>query len=517
MAPFPFLGDEREEKRAAGAKGAAIVGHAWYKYRNRSARSRDGPQAYLRTLLTPMMPVRNPEMIKIQADLLCRAASEDDLALAELLVGRGVLAAAVGSNGSTALHAAAENSHSRMVRFLMGCGVSREVRDEAGRTPLMVMAKQCGKVLSPDQLTILQLLLPHDADPSVKDLEQRDALWYAVNAKSAGLVKALLQSGASTNEADREGITPLHLAVRQHRKFLTKLLLVHHAKTDIADAAGNFPLHDAARDNSIELVEELLSAGASVDIALPNCSTALHFSVKAGNRVLMILLLRAGASANKPGTNGETAVHLASKPSRATLLEVLIATGGDIEVRDLLGRTPLLIAAAMGSERSIELLHRAGANLGTVDIESRCAVRVAAEADWPEGIRLLGALGLSLGRFDGIAWTPLHWAAYHGKLNVVNALLQEGCPLNTADLWDETPIQLAMRQGHHLVVARLVEHGVESPVDMQTTQNHHKSIWRAGAGRQSVRIRCDRQRHRRIFHAEVDLDELIHNLLSRAS
>ena len=46
----PPIGDEREEKRAAGAKGAAIARHGRYNYRNDSPGSRDSPQEYLRTL-----------------------------------------------------------------------------------------------------------------------------------------------------------------------------------------------------------------------------------------------------------------------------------------------------------------------------------------------------------------------------------------------------------------------------------------------------------------------------------
>src|SRR5665213_195087 len=41
---------DREEKRAAGSQGTAIVRHVRYNYRNGSTGSRDGPQEYLRTL-----------------------------------------------------------------------------------------------------------------------------------------------------------------------------------------------------------------------------------------------------------------------------------------------------------------------------------------------------------------------------------------------------------------------------------------------------------------------------------
>ncbi|KAL3140196.1 hypothetical protein ABBQ38_004472 [Trebouxia sp. C0009 RCD-2024] len=65
------------------------------------------------------------------------------------------------------------------------------------------------------------------------------------------------------------------------------------------------------------------------------------------------------------------------------------------------------------------------------------------------------------------AWTPLHYAACNGHLQITEALLQNGADSNATEKTGRTPLHLAARNGHTQVVACLVKAQavVDSPDD----------------------------------------------------
>ncbi|KAI8369058.1 hypothetical protein BD560DRAFT_397885 [Blakeslea trispora] len=58
--------------------------------------------------------------------------------------------------------------------------------------------------------------------------------------------------------------------------------------------------------------------------------------------------------------------------------------------------------------------------------------------------------------------TPLHYAAEHGYLEIVNWLLSEKHPYNLTDKEEVTAAELALKNGHKQVYDRLVDEGVRS-------------------------------------------------------
>ena len=53
--------------------------------------------------------------------------------------------------------------------------------------------------------------------------------------------------------------------------------------------------------------------------------------------------------------------------------------------------------------------------------------------------------------------TPLHIAAKHGHLDIVKLLLQNGAKVNARDETLQSPLFLAARYNHHLVVEELIK------------------------------------------------------------
>jgi hypothetical protein len=74
--------------------------------------------------------------------------------------------------------------------------------------------------------------------------------------------------------------------------------------------------------------------------------------------------------------------------------------------------------------------------------------------------RLLSIRNINLNVKDvGDGWTPLHWAAYNGHIEISRLLLQNGAEVNARSSNGYTPLHWAARNGHVDILHLLVENG----------------------------------------------------------
>ncbi|QOJ78899.1 ankyrin repeat domain-containing protein [Infirmifilum lucidum] len=95
---------------------------------------------------------------------------------------------------------------------------------------------------------------------------------------------------------------------------------------------------------------------------------------------------------------------------------------------------------------------------GPVDRE---LLEAAARGDYGKVKELLDR-GADVNTRDKYGWTPLHYAADGGHLEVARLLLDRGADVNTRDNDGRTPLDLARAMGHKEVVELLEsvgEHG----------------------------------------------------------
>jgi hypothetical protein len=74
---------------------------------------------------------------------------------------------------------------------------------------------------------------------------------------------------------------------------------------------------------------------------------------------------------------------------------------------------------------------------------------------------LVGA-GADIHARDWEGYTPLTWAAQHGRTDVVNYLLSRFAQPNAVDRWGYTPLMWAVQQGHTTVAAMLLAKGANA-------------------------------------------------------
>lgn len=72
-------------------------------------------------------------------------------------------------------------------------------------------------------------------------------------------------------------------------------------------------------------------------------------------------------------------------------------------------------------------------------------------------------LGLDEQHRDNSGWTPLHYAAFEGHIDVCEALLEAGAKVDETDNDGKGPLMLAAQEGHTVLVERLLKLG--APID----------------------------------------------------
>lgn len=65
-------------------------------------------------------------------------------------------------------------------------------------------------------------------------------------------------------------------------------------------------------------------------------------------------------------------------------------------------------------------------------------------------------------------FTPLHWAAEYGRVEVVDLLLRSGADINATENHGETPLQIAVRGDQFQVIKLLIERGADTNVPGQS-------------------------------------------------
>ena len=303
---------------AGGDINAKVAQH---RYRGYSAlrlavKSDLGPDA-VALLLESGAKVDSDSLRTVVASSL---ASEGNLRVFDLLIGKNVDVNAADSLGTTLLHMAARRGALDIAWALIDAQADPQAKDASGRTPLDVAA--AGGHL--DFVTALLHSSPHTVAESIDPEVLERLLAQAMERDAADTVLRLL-----------DGVD--------------------------AEEFGFYPLHEAAKHDSPRVAQALLDAGLS-----PNATgsrygwTPLHEAASLESTAVAALLIEHGAEVNARDNFGWTPLHLAlgartspfpRQPGRQTA-HLLLEHGADAQAAtDVMGWTPLHLASHLsGSE-----------------------------------------------------------------------------------------------------------------------------------------------------------------------
>ena len=199
-------------------------------------------------------------------------------------------------------------------------------------------------------------------------------------------------------------------------------------------------------------MKELIQAGAHVNaFDLGNCCSALHHASREGHVGCMKELIEGGADVD--AYRDKTLVVFA--PLMQAVVEgnlesvrVLGAAGADMNKRQQGSSTPLMVSAQKGDSELIRELLTFGANANAQMREGYTAVHVAATCGNADCIEELIRGGAIVNMVDNKGDTALHQSSRLCDIESVEALIHGGADVNLANQLRETPLCLAVRNGH---------------------------------------------------------------------
>ena len=244
---------------------------------------------------------------------------------------------------------------------------------------------------------------------------------------------------------------------------------------------------EAAKQGDAETLQQL---APSVDVNAMNGEgeAALHLAVRSGSLAAVEVLLAAGADTSIATYYKWQPLHLAAdigSPGDAVpIIKVLLAAGAALDAQAGVG-TPAHLAAISGHVEALTALLDTGV---PVDIGARtqrgsllycaCEYNPTSAA---QVVRLLLHRGAAVNPGPQPVRSPLHWAASHGSVGVMDLLLEAGAEVDARDERGRTPLMRCSNYGARApATARLLAAGADlnaaDEVDGKTPV-HHAAAW----------------------------------------
>jgi len=284
-----------------------------------------------------------------------------------------------------------------------------------------------------------------DAEVNVVDEELNwSPLIWAVAMGDRRLVRLMLDKGARLGPVRRGGETPINLAASRGRLDIVKDLVEGGAKVSPVANWRLGPLHWGAISGNTDVVKYLLAQGAPVDLYAAAALGKPELVAKALDKNPS--LIAAGYWYRKIQYE-QPLVHVAIMAGQLEVVGLLIDRGVDINyTMDCIPENCLHIASSWGRTRIAKLLLLHGAQVDT-----------ATDNRYIRG------------------WTPLHFAADNGHLDMVRLLVKHGAPTRVKCQGGETPLDLAVTRNHTSVVQFLRAAGSSRDTSRETSLRVGKS------------------------------------------
>jgi len=310
----------------------------------------------------------------------------------------------------------------------------------------------CNYSKTDSSLKIVETLLDMGADPNIKDILDRTAIYYAeynitsypetvyllkeykdkvfINPEAEKLAKIAKYARTKYSLSDlyelitdsdldldldaqnRNGWTVLMYAAKYSGSSslpeAVELLIKAGANVNLQTKKGTALITAAANSNgssSLNTVKLLIRAGADLELTDEDGNTALIFASRMSNDSssleTVILLLRAGANVDARDKYGSTAlmfaVQLADSISSIETVITLLEAGASIDLLGSGGRSALIFASGSlkkyRSVKAMEILIRNGAKVDIKDKDGKSALDYAGKRGFHVGYQLLIAAG----------------------------------------------------------------------------------------------------------------------------
>lgn len=273
------------------------------------------------------------------------------------------------------------------------------------------------------------------------------ALYVATSYNKIECLNELIGRKADCNKTRPGNATPLYRAAAKGHNVCLKVLIDAGADVD-TPLERVTPVYMAAQEDHTECVNLLINAKAQLETpSSDGGATALYRAASSGSAKSLAALIKAGANVNAH-IEGFSAACIAIQSHHPDCLKELLKAKPIIDSENM-NLSPLFVAIDKGRSDCLQLLVDAGADFQTlrflkVDRQTLhfTPLMYAAKNGQAECVKLLLAAGAKPDAKDQFGTTALHFAIPRGNVDVVNALIRSGAPINS-ESFGETPLSLA--------------------------------------------------------------------------
>ncbi|XP_022758111.1 ankyrin repeat domain-containing protein 50-like [Durio zibethinus] len=274
----------------------------------------------------------------------------------------------------------------------------------------------------------------------------------AVVSGKANFVCTLIDHGGDVNDKDSKGRSLIALAVEAGNFDVVNVLISSGCEID---NSADHVLHYAAAINRVDLIEVLFRAYKNVELnSVDFCGrTPIHIAASFGYTEVIRFCLSVGGNPEVLDINRCSPLHLAAQEGHLDVVECLLEASSYAKYAlNEHGKTAFALAVENGHSNLYDLLH-----LGD-------ALNSAARIDDVNGMKRCLVEGANVNCKDQNGWTPLHRAAFKGRIESVKVLLNHGAQVNLVDHNGYTPLHCAVEAGHVEVALLLIAYGAKANV-----------------------------------------------------
>lgn len=278
-------------------------------------------------------------------------------------------------------------------------------------------------------------LLQHGCAVNECEINGQTLLAWAAQTSDEAILGRLLEAGAAIDQSGGDGRTALMSAIAAGRNDNAHWLLDHGASASAAGAAGSplAMLSNSLARPDVRLLARLLSAPGDGDAST---GANLRAAAQGGHATVLRMLLARPAAINEVDLDGESALHKACRRCHAECIEMLLRHGAAIDLANARGETPLVLLWAMFPQRATSLtaLLQFGADPRARSAEGYPVSMLAAAQGEVELVDALHTQAIS--QFP-LSNDPIDWGAHRAVASLCLALRRNDRA--ALHVWSEDP------------------------------------------------------------------------------
>ena len=410
------------------------------------------------------------------------------------LIENGANVLAHTSDGDSMLHIALrsiyyDNEALESVQLLVGYGCNPLEANSHGDTPLRI-AVEHGHVSAARYLLTLGAHLP--PNPLVTLISP----WWDRTIVPTGMIRFLIENGVDVLARTSDGDSTLHIVLwslhNSNEALESVQLLVSNGCDPLeANSYGNTPLHIAVKQGHISVARYFLSLGAHLPpdllVTFKLDFNRRRFRFRSGWSTIPMIcfLVEKGVDVLARAGDGDSVLHIVLRSldndkEALETVKLLVGLGCNPLTANSRGNTPLHTAVERGHISTARYLLTLGAHLPP-------GLLVTLNRHWSYWstapmIRFLVERGVNLLAHTSDGNSMLHIALRCSNLDddvleAVKLLVGYGCDPLEANSRGNTPLRIAVEQGHISAARHLLTLGAHLPPDFLVTLNRRRPYW----------------------------------------